>query len=95
MHWKPLVIAACFAVTTIGCAVDTDDDTPDVNITHEERVAPPPAPDQPDVDIDVDANTHPAPPTDDTDVDVDIDARRPAPEQPDSAPSDSPNQPPG
>ena len=93
MHWKPLVIAACFAVPMIGCAVETDDDTPDINVTYEDRVAPPPAA-QPDVDIDIDANTEPAPPADDTDVDIDIDART-APEQPDSAPSDSPNQPPG
>lgn len=83
MHWKPLVIASCFAVTMIGCAVDTDDDrAPNVTIRNEQ-----PSADKPDVhigvehkgtDVDINANSDSRPAPDKKDVDIDINTK-PAP----------------
>ena len=89
MHWKPLVIAGCFALTMVGCAVDTDDDdrAPSVTIRNEERVQPPA--NEPDIhvgvehkgtDVDINANSDSRPAPDKKDVDIDINTNsRPAP----------------
>jgi hypothetical protein len=80
MAWRPLVIATCFALTMVGCAVDNDDDgaAPDVTIRNEQ---PAPPADEPDVHIGVEHK----------DTDVDIDARTaPNPNDADTTPNDQP-----
>jgi hypothetical protein len=91
MNWKPLVIAGCFAVTMVGCAVDTDDDrAPNVTIRNEERAQPPASDSDVHVgvehkDTDVDIHTRSesdSRPDQKKDVDIDVDANaqsRPAP----------------
>ena len=69
---RALLLATCLALPLAGCAVDTDDDTPDVIIR--ERPA-----DAPDVDITVERDTAPAPKTD-----IDIHTESQTAPQPDS-----------
>ena len=70
---RALLLATCLALPLAGCAIDTDDDTPDVNI-RTERPA-----DAPDVNITVERDTAPAPKTD-----IDIHTESKTAPQPDS-----------